>query len=165
VRITRSGGMITMRDRPGPAWGLGLFLLGGGVLAMAMPPGLATNTADLQPWERLASFGIGLGVTGGAILWLRHTPGTRTELDLTRRRLRVVRLGIAGRRLTELAFGEVASFQVEEQMDGEGTPVWRLAALVRSGERVGLSELWSHDRSAIDEAATIMSHACGLPDG
>ena len=69
MRITRSSGRMT-----------------GGVVAMAMPLGLATNAADLQPWERLASFGIGLGITGGAIWWLRHSPGTRTELDLTRRR-------------------------------------------------------------------------------
>ena len=130
---------------------------------MAMPLGLATNAADLQPWERLASFGIGLGVTGGAILWLRQSPGTRTELDLVRRRLRVVRLGIAGRRARELAFGEVESFQVEEQTDGDGNPVWRPAVLLRNGERVGLSELWSHDHLGIDEAARIMSEKLAIP--
>jgi hypothetical protein len=117
VRITRSGGKITIRDRPGPSWGLGLFLLGGGVLAMAAPLGLATNAGELQLWERLASFGIGLGVSGGAVWWLRRSPGTRVELDLTRRRLRVVRLGIAGRQLRELAFGELGSVQVEEGAD------------------------------------------------
>jgi hypothetical protein len=168
MRITRSGGKITIRDRPGPSWGLGLFLLTGGVLAIAMPLGLATNAAELQPWERLASFGIGLGVAGGAILWLRHSPGTRTELDLTRRRLRVVRFGLAARRPRELAFGEVESFQVEEQMDDDGNPVWRPAVLLRNGVRVGLSELWSHDHLGIDEAARIMSETLatrGQKDG
>jgi hypothetical protein len=81
VRITRSGGKITIRDRPGPSWGLGLFLLGGGVLAMAAPLGLATNAGELQLWERLASFGIGLGVSGGAVWWLQRSPGTRVEAD------------------------------------------------------------------------------------
>jgi hypothetical protein len=161
MRITRSAGKITIRDRPGSSWGLGLFLLSGGLLAMAMALGLAANAAELQPWERLASFGIGLGVSGGAILWLQHNPGTRTELDLTRRRMRIVRSGIAGRRLRELGFGEVESFEVEEQVDGEGNPVWRPAALLRDGERVGLSMLWSHDRLGTGEAVAIMSHACG----
>ena len=76
MRITRSSGRIIIRDRPGPSWGLGLFLLTGGVVATAMPLGLATNAADLQPW---------------------------------------------------------------------------------------LSELWSHDRLGIAEAATVMSRACDLP--
>ena len=161
MRITRSSGMIIIRDHPGPSWGLGLYLLTGGVVAIAMPLGLATNAADLQPWERLASFGIGLGASAGAIWWLGHSPGTRTELDLTRRRLRVVRFGIAGSRRRELAFGEVRSFQVEQGVDGDGNPVWQPAALLRNGETIALSELWSHDRLGIAEAATIMSRACG----
>jgi hypothetical protein len=163
MRITRSSGRIIIRDRPGSSWGLGLFLLTGGVVAIAMPLGLATNAADLQPWERLASFGIGLGVSGGAIWWLRHSPGTRTELDLTRRRLRVVRYGIAGSRRRELAFGEVWSFQVKQGADDDGNPVWQPAALLRNGETIALSELWSHDRLGIAEAATVMSRACDLP--
>ncbi|MFL5518023.1 MAG: hypothetical protein ACJ8DJ_17840 [Gemmatimonadales bacterium] len=32
MRITRSADRITLRDRPGSSWGLGLFLLSGGVL-------------------------------------------------------------------------------------------------------------------------------------
>ena len=130
---------------------------------MAMPLGLATNAADLQPWERLASFGIGLGVTGGAIWWLRHSPGTRTELDLTRRRLCVVRYGIAGNRRRQLTFGEVRSFQVKQEVDDDGNSVWQPAALPRNGETIALSELWSHDRLGIAEAATVMSRACDLP--
>jgi len=56
----------------------------------------------------------------------------------------------------------VESFQVEEQTDGDGNPVWRHTALLRNGKGVGLSELWSHDHLGIDEAARIMSQACGL---
>jgi hypothetical protein len=37
VRIERNGGQITIRDRPGPFWVLGLMLLAGGLVAVAMP--------------------------------------------------------------------------------------------------------------------------------
>jgi hypothetical protein len=47
MRIIREGGRITLRDRTGPYWALGLFLLGGGVLAIAMPLGIATNSDEL----------------------------------------------------------------------------------------------------------------------
>ena len=163
MRITRTSGKIIIQDRPGPSWGLGLFLLAGGVVSMAMPLGLATNTADLQPWERLASFGIGLGVSAGAIWWLRHSPGTRIELDLTRRRLHVVRFGIGGSQRRELAFGEVRIFQVEQGVDSDGSPAWQPTALLWTGETIALSELWSHDRLGIAEGVTIMSQACEVP--
>lgn len=61
VRIRRNGGHISIQDRPGPFWALGLFLLAGGLVALAMPLGLATNAGDLEPWERFACIGVGLG--------------------------------------------------------------------------------------------------------
>jgi hypothetical protein len=92
-----------------------------------MPLGLATNAANLQPWERLASF------------------------------------GIAGSQRRELTFGEVRSFQVKQGVDDDGNPAWQPAALLRNGETIALSELWSHGRLGIAEAATVMSRACDLP--
>ena len=53
MRIRREGGVISMWDSAAPFWLLGLFLLAGGITGMAMPLGLATNPADLEPWERL----------------------------------------------------------------------------------------------------------------
>jgi hypothetical protein len=61
VRIRRNGGHISIRDRVAPFWALGLFLLAGGVVAVAMPLGLATNAGELEQWERVASVGWGLG--------------------------------------------------------------------------------------------------------
>ena len=74
MRIGRSGGHISIRDRPGPFWALGLFLLAGGLMAIAMALGLATNSGDLEPWERLASVPVGFGVSSGATT----RPGSQT---------------------------------------------------------------------------------------
>src|SRR5215211_7954316 len=99
MSIMRDGGRITIRDRAGPHWFLGLFLLVGGLVAVAAPLGLATNAADLEGWERLASFAIGLGVSAAALWWLGQSPASRVELDLIRSRVSVVRLGLFGRRI------------------------------------------------------------------
>ena len=163
VRIKHDGGHITIRDRPAPFWALGLFLLAGGVVAVVMPLGLATNADSLAPWERLASIGVGLGVVAGALWWLSRSPATLVQLDLTRRRLRLVRFGLAGRHVRQVSFGDVESVELEQGTDDEGGPIWRPIARLRSGEPVTLSQLWSHDEAAVREVVAAVAEACRLP--
>jgi hypothetical protein len=163
VRIKRDGGQITIRDQPAPFWALGLFLLSGGLVAVAMPLGLATNAKDLEPWERLASIGIGLGVSTGALWWLARSPASQVQLDLTRRRLRLVRSGLSGRLVRQLSFDELSNVEVEEGSDNEGGLVWRPALRLRSGELVLLSELWSRDQAGVRAGMAVVAEACRLP--
>jgi hypothetical protein len=163
VRIEREGGRVTVRDRPAAHWLLGAFLLAGGILAMAAPLGLATGTATLTVWERLTSFAAGVVVGAGAMWWLRRSPGTRVELDLTRRRMQVLRFGVSGRQVRELAFGECADVDLQAGEDSEGGLVVRPLVRLKDGESVLLSELWSHDRQSAEEAARAVAEACGLP--
>ena len=163
MRINRNGGQITIRDRPGPFWALGLFLLAGGLMAVAMPLGLATNAGDLEPWERLASIGVGIGGSAGALWWLARSPATRVQLDLTRRRVRVVRFGLSSRQVRQLSFADLASVEVEQGTDDEGGLIWRPVVRLRNGELVRLSELWSHDQAGTDAVAGVVADACELP--
>lgn len=163
MRIRRTGGQISIRDRVGPFWALGLFLLAGGLLAVAMPLGLATNAGDLEPWERLAIVGVGLGGSAGALWWLGQSPGTQVQLDLTRRRVRLVRFGLSGRQVRWLSFNDLESVEVEPGTDSEGGTVWRPAVRLRSGELVLLSQLWSHDRAEVEEGVSVVAEACRLP--
>jgi hypothetical protein len=72
VRITRSDDRIIIRDRPGGHWLLGLLLLAGGLLGVAMPLGLARGADRLQPWERTAT-----GHAGGSVLSVRESKDAR----------------------------------------------------------------------------------------
>jgi hypothetical protein len=146
-----------------PFWALGLFLLAGGVVAVAMPFGLATNAESLEPWERLASVGLGLGVSAGALWWLWRNPATHVQLDLTRRRLRLVRSGLSGRQVRWLSFDDLQSVEVEQGTDSEGGAVWRPAVRLRGGQLVLLSELWSHDQAGVEEGVSVVSTAAGCP--
>jgi len=163
VRIARNRGHISIRDQAAPFWALGLFLLAGGMLAVAMPLGFATNAADLTPWERLASVGVGLAVSAAALWWLGRSPATHVQLDLTSRYLRLVRFGLSGRQVRRLSFDELQGVEVEQETDSEGGPVWRPAVRLRSGEPILLSELWSHDRAGVEEGVAVVAEACRLP--
>jgi hypothetical protein len=163
VQVRRNGGYLTLRDRAAPFWALGLFLLAGGVVAVAMPLGLASNADDLERWERLASIGIGLGVIAGALWWLARSPATQVELDLTRRRVRLVRLGLRGRQVGQLSFDDLAGVEVEQGADTDGGTVWRPVVRLRTGAVVLLSELWSHDQADVQNSVAAVAEACRLP--
>jgi hypothetical protein len=165
MRIIREGGQITLRDQVAPYWALGLFLLAGGVLAMAAPLGLATNAGELEPWERLTSLGVGVGVTAGALWWLAQNPATEVRLDLTRRLLTVVRSGLLGRKVRRLSFDELKAVELVEGADSDGDPMWRPAARLRGGELILLSELWNHDEAAVRAGAAVVADSCRLPLG
>jgi hypothetical protein len=132
---------------------------------MAAPLGLACNAAELATWERLASFGVGLGVSAGALWWLARSRASRVELDLTRSRMSIVRLGLSGRQTRQLAFSEMEKVEVEVGADSEGGTVWRPGLRLRSGEQVLLSELWSHDPRGTEEVLSVVAGACRLPYG
>ena len=163
MRIARNGSQITIWDRPGPFWALALFLLAGGLLAVAAPFGLATNADALTPWEKLASIGMGAGSTAVVLWWISLNPATQVQLDLTQRRMRLVRFGLLGRRLRQLSFDDLVSAEVEQGTDEDDYPRWRPAVRLRSGERVLLSELWSYDQAGVEEGRAVVAQACGLP--
>jgi len=163
VRITRNAGQVSIRDQAAPFWLLGLFLLAGGVLAVAMPLGLATNAGELALWERLASIGVGVGVIAGALWWLARSPATHVQLDLLHRHLQLVRFGLSGRQVRRLSFDDLEGVEVEQGTDDEGGSVWRPVLHLRSGQLALLSELWSHDQAAVEEVVAAVAEACRLP--
>jgi hypothetical protein len=163
MRIIREGGLITLRDQVAPYWALGLFLLAGGLMGIAMPLGLATNAAELKPWERLSSLGIGTGVSLGGLWWLARSPATQVRLDLTRRLLTLVRTGLLGRRVRQLSFNELKAVELVQGKDSDGDSISRPAIRLRSGELVLLSALWSHDEPTVRASAGAVADSCRLP--
>jgi hypothetical protein len=164
VRITRDGGRVYLRDRPALFCALGVFLLAGGALAIAMPLGLAVDADRLRLWERIASIGIGAGVCAGALWWLERSPGTEVQLDLTHRSLRLVRRGIFGRVVRQIPFDQLEGALVEHGDDSDGGRVYRPAVRVRSGEVVSLSMLWSHDEAGVRNTVAAVAEICRLPE-
>ena len=105
---------------------------------------------------------IGLGLIAGALWWLGQNPGTHVQLDLTRRRMRLTRLGLSGRQLREISFDDLASVEVEQSTDDEGGSIWRPTVRLQSGETVTLSEQWSHDEAGVERGVALVTEACGV---
>lgn len=163
MHVQRTNGHITISDRAGAHWFLGLFLLAGGVLATAAAVGWIADAATLRSWERGLVLAIGLGGSAGALWWLRRSPCTRVILDLHHRRMRVRRFGLSGRQVEEFGFEQMAGIAIERGQDDEGGNVSRPIVYLKSGSTVLLSALWSHDDHGVIAAAGAVAAACELP--
>jgi len=160
LRIIRDGGVIRLTDRVGPYWALGLFLLAGGLLGLAFPLGLASDAARLEPWERAASMVIGVAVSAGALWWLARNPRTQVTLDLSRRSLLLVRVGITGWRVRQHSFDQLERVELERGADSDGDPIWRPRMRRRDGEVLLLSQLWSHEEAEVRRDLGAVAQAC-----
>jgi hypothetical protein len=140
VRITRADGQVTIRDQAAAHWFLGPFLLAGGLLCLAAPLVLASDFYGLQRWERVAIIVVGLGAGKGALWWLRRSPSSRVVLDPGRRRMRLIRLGLNGRKIEEFRFDEVADISVERGKDSDGGAVTRTCGLALPGNSQAYSK-------------------------
>ena len=65
--------------------------------------------------------------------------------------------------MRRLSFDDLEIAEVEQGSDSEGGPIWRPVVRLRDGQRVLLSELWSHDRVGVAEGVAAVAAACGLP--
>ena len=162
LRIIRDGGVIRLTDRVGPYWALGLFLLAGGLLGLAFPLGLASDAARLEPWERAASMVIGVGVSAGALWWLARNPRTQVTLDLSRRSLLLVRVGITGWWVRQHSFDQLERVELERGADSDGDAVWRPRVRLRDGGVLLLSQLWSHEEAEVRRDLGAVAQACRL---
>ena len=162
LRIIRDGGVIRLTDRVGPYWALGLFLLAGGLLGLAFPLGLASDAARLEPWERAASMVIGVGVSAGALWWLSRNPRTQVTLDLSRRSLLLVRVGVTGRWVRQHSFDQLEQVELERGADSDGDPIWRPRVRLRDGGVLLLSQLWSHEEAEVRRDLGAVAQACRL---
>ncbi|HZN99360.1 MAG TPA: hypothetical protein VFB61_16675 [Gemmatimonadales bacterium] len=160
LRIIRDGGVIRLTDRVGPYWALGLFLLAGGLLGLAFPLGLASDAARLEPWERAASMVIGVAVSAGALWWLARNPRTQVTLDLSRRSLLLVRVGITGWRVRQHSFDQLERVELERGADSDGDPIWRPRVRLRNGGVLLLSQLWSHEEAEVRRDLGAVAQAC-----
>lgn len=145
MRITEHDEVLTIRDRPGALWVLGLWFVAGGVLAMLMVF-VATNAHELRWWERVLAFAIGAGVFGAGVFTIYHAPATLTILN---RRSGDALMRIRGfRRREDLVFRcrDVIVVEMHEEKDSDGDPCWQLRLGMRHGRSLPLHSMHRHGR-------------------
>jgi hypothetical protein len=105
---------------------------------------------------------IGVAVCAGALWWLARNPRTQVTLDLSRRSLRLVQVGITGWRVRQHPFDHLERVELERGADSDGDPVWRPRVRLREGGVLLLSQLWSHEEAEVRRDLGSVAQACRL---
>ena len=162
MRIRRDGGHISIRDRAALFWALGLFLLVGGLLAVAMLLGLVI---DCQRPRAVGAPCQCCGGVGGSLWSLAVARAQPGDLCVVQSHALLPAAGCASGfdgRDAAVAFVQIdlESVEVDECTDSEGDTVRRLrlsACGPASWSRS--SEPRSHDQAAVEESASVRGRA------
>jgi len=147
---------MVVRDNPGLWWLLALLFIGVGGGAVYV--GLA-KAHDAPWWQGAVATGMGfVSVTAGA-WWAWRSPLSIVTVSPVRQEVRLVQVGLFGRRVQLIGFAEVDDVVVERQTDDEGGLVARPALLLRDGRTLPLSRLWRHDARGIARAVASLRSA------
>ena len=149
MRISERGDVLTITDRPGLVWFLGLWFIAGGVMAMALVF-LATNAPDMEWWERTIAFAIGAAVFAAGVFVLANSPTIITVLN---RSTGVASMHVRGLRTNErIAFRlrDIIVVEMRESKDSDGDPCYHLRLGLRTGRVLPLHSMDLHGRESCD---------------
>ena len=167
MRIAERNGVLVVQDSPGLHWLLGLLFATVGAVFVLGPVWLFTNRANVS-WEMRALSMLmgGVGVATG--VWvLGRAPRSSLEVDRRADLVRVRRRGFGGADAPAWPIREVAGVRLAEDRDDEGNAVFRVEIVLRSGDRVPISLLWTHGREPAEAVVRRLQEALATsrPDG
>jgi len=162
MRAVERDGELRIEDAPGAHWALALLFAGVGTVFVLGPLGLFVNAASVGWLARGTSVVMGAcGVVAG--LWIaRESPRSRLVCSGATGRVRVTRVGTAGRTEDEWAASDVAGVTVVTQKDDEGGDVFQIRLVLASGAAEPVSRLWTHDGEGAVRCAGRLGAALGV---
>lgn len=163
MRAVLGHGVLRIDDRPGAHWAVALLFVGVGAVFVLGPLGLFTNAGEVGWFARGASMVMG-GCGVGAGLWIARTsPYSRLVHSQATGRVRITRVGTAGRSALEWPAAEVTSVVIAAKKDDDGDDVFQVRLALASGSDVPVSLLWSHDGDGARNSARLLGEALAVP--
>jgi hypothetical protein len=163
MRATDRDGELRIADAPGAHWAVALLFAGVGAVFVLGPLGLFVN-ADSVGWLARGTSMVmgGCGVAAG--LWMaRESPHSRLVYARATGRVRITRVGTAGRAEGEWEASDIAGVAVATRKDDEGDDVFQVRLMLGRGDAEPVSQLWTHDAEGAARCAATLAGALGVP--
>jgi hypothetical protein len=151
--------VIRVRDNPGVWWLLAILFIGVGAAFVYLGISRATQ---IEWWQAPLAVLMGSLSVAVGIWWGGRSPLSTVVVTPGEQQVRLVQIGLFGKRVQSIPFGRIEDVVVERQSDDEGGAVARPALLLRDGRKVALSALWRHDVKGISKAVATLRAAIAM---
>jgi hypothetical protein len=163
MRIVDRDGTLVVQDSPALHWFLGLLFAVAGALFVLEPLWLFTDRARVSwPVRALSVFMGGAGLAAG--VWvLNRSPRSTFEVDRRVDRVWIRRRGLNGAETRSWPIQDVEGARLSESMDDENGQVFRVEVVLRHGDVVPISLLWTHGRGPAEAVVRRLQEALVMP--
>lgn len=138
---------LVIKETPGCLWIFGLFFAIGGATFVYGSLGGYSNYEKITPLVAAVHFTLGAAAFAVGYWVLFKSPVTHITIDRDSETVTYKTRGLAGRKLQTFRFADVKAFDVIEETDSEGSPIFSLALQPITGELIRISALQSHFES------------------
>jgi hypothetical protein len=144
--IEHSSQKLTLRDSTGCLWLFGFFFIAiAGTFVIGLR-GMFYNLNEVNELEKLGAWIVSLsGVAAG--IWIIYShPGVYTRFDKSTNSLTVNRKGLMKNVTETYRLSEIKDVVLDETVDSEGDPFYRIALKLNRNKRVLLFSTGLHDK-------------------
>ncbi len=137
---------LTLKDSAGCIWLLGFFFLAVAGTFVLGYQDVFTNLNELTELEKLGAWIISLsGVAAG--IWIIYShPGIFITFDKSTDAVTINRRGLLKDETETYKLSEIEDVVVDESVDSEGDPFYRVAIALKDKRQINLSSIGGHDR-------------------
>jgi hypothetical protein len=144
--IERSSRKLTLRDSTGCLWLFGFFFIAiAGTFVIGLM-GMFYNLNEVNELEKLGAWIVSLsGVAAG--IWIIYShPGVYASFDKSTNSLTINRKGLMKNVTETYRLSEIKDVVLDETVDSEGDPFYRIALKLNRDKRVLLFSTGLHDK-------------------
>jgi hypothetical protein len=163
MKIERIENELILRDAPGGLWIFGLFFAIIGAIFVFGSLGGFTNYDEVPRYAIYLSFLMGATGIGVGVWQISAHPLSKIIINPQIKIVRRTERGLFKNRDETYHFEEIAQFIAIEDEDDESNPIWKLAMLLKDGETIELTKVWSHDAEKYPETAQSLNQFARKP--
>ena len=137
---------LELRDPAGCIWLLGFFFIAVAGIFVYGLMGAFTNLYELNELEKAAAWFVSLaGVAAG--IWIIYShPGIYITFDKSDDTFTINKRGLLKDETETYKLSEVEDIIINESVDSEGDPFFRIAISLKDSRQINLSSIGGHDR-------------------
>ena len=153
MKIERTPTVVTVKETPGCMWFLAAFFIFVGALFVYGASGGYNNYAEMSYFLMAVHILLGTCAVAAGVWLVYVSPKVLVKVDRNTETVSVRQTRLGGSSVQTFRFDDVTAFNLFEETDSDGDPVWSLQLETSVGDPVRCSSFASSDRQFTTDVA------------